>query len=124
MDDKIIEEGNPTFGISEAQSQIMEMLAPEEEKAEQPDEAIDEFSSEEEGEVSEDEELEEEQAQSRAGELLLFKQFDSANERSCRMLHTAVHHPDTPDEAPPRRSVEVRLLCLHPKEPDSEAVAT
>ena len=44
MDDKIIDSETPAFGISEAQSQIMDLLAPEEEKAEQPDEAIDESS--------------------------------------------------------------------------------
>ncbi len=69
MNDKIIDEGNPTFGISEAQSQIMELLAPEEEKAEQPDEAIDESSLDEEGEVSEDEELEEEEFEDDDAEL-------------------------------------------------------
>ena len=48
----------------------------------------------------------------RSSEVLLFKQYDSADERSCRMLHTAVHHPETPQDAPPRRSVELRMLCL------------
>ena len=48
----------------------------------------------------------------RSSEVLLFKQFDSADERSCRMLHSAVHHPETPHDAPPRRSVELRMLCL------------
>ena len=48
----------------------------------------------------------------RSSEVLLFKQFDSADKRSCRMLHTAVHHPETPQDAPPRRSVELRMLCL------------
>ena len=59
MDDKIIDSETPAFGISEAQSQIMDLLAPEEEKAEQPDEAIDESSVDAEGEVSEEEEFEE-----------------------------------------------------------------
>ena len=59
MDDKIIDSETPAFGISEAQSQIMDLLAPDEEKAEQPDEAIDESSADAEGEVSEEEEFEE-----------------------------------------------------------------
>lgn len=50
----------------------------------------------------------------RPSEVLIFKQFDSADERSCRMLHTAVHHPDTPTDADPRQSCEMRMLCLLP----------
>ena len=61
MDDKITDELNPISGISDAQSRIMDLLAPEEEKAENPEETIDESSLDEEGEVSEDEELEEEE---------------------------------------------------------------
>ena len=58
MDDKIIDEPNPISGISDAQSRIMDLLAPEEEKADSPEETIDESSLDEEGEVLEDEELE------------------------------------------------------------------
>ena len=61
MDDKITDELNPISGISDAQSRIMDLLAPEEDKAENPEETIDESSLDEEGEVSEDEELEEEE---------------------------------------------------------------
>ena len=57
MDDKITDEPNPISGISDAQSRIMDLLAPEEEKADSP-ETIDESSLDEEGEVLEDEELE------------------------------------------------------------------
>ena len=52
----------------------------------------------------------------RPDELLIFAQYDSARERSCRMLHSAVHHPDTPADAEPRHSIEMRLLCLLPAE--------
>lgn len=45
-------------------------------------------------------------------EALLFKQFDSADARGCRMLHSAVHHPETPEDAEPRRSVELRMLLV------------
>ena len=59
MDDKIIDEPNPISGISDAQSRIMDLLAPpEEEKADSPEETIDESSFDQEGEVLEDEELE------------------------------------------------------------------
>tara|TARA_Y100001934_G_scaffold278761_1_gene380807 strand:+ start:4739 stop:5749 length:1011 start_codon:yes stop_codon:yes gene_type:complete len=58
MDDKITDEPNPISGISDAQSRIMDLLAPEEEKADSPEETIDESSLDEEGEVLEDEELE------------------------------------------------------------------
>ena len=59
MDDKITDGSNPISGISDAQSRIMDLLAPEEEKADSPEETIDESSSlDEEGEVLEDEELE------------------------------------------------------------------
>lgn len=58
MDDKIIDEPNPISGISDAQSRIMDLLAPQEENPDSPDETIDESSLDEEGEVLEDEELE------------------------------------------------------------------
>ena len=58
MDDKITDGSNPISGISDAQSRIMDLLAPEEEKADSPEETIDESSLDEEGEVLEDEELE------------------------------------------------------------------
>ncbi len=59
MDDKITDGSNPISGISDAQSRIMDLLAPEEEKADSPEETIDESSAlDEEGEVLEDEELE------------------------------------------------------------------
>ena len=61
-DDKIIDSGNPISGITtnEAQSQIMGLLAPEEDTANENEEAIDESSLDEEGEALEDEEFEEE----------------------------------------------------------------
>ena len=48
-------------------------------------------------------------------EVALFKQFDSDTERSSRMLHSAVHHPSTPNEAEARQSIEMRMLCLLPR---------
>ena len=62
IDDKIIDSGNPISGITtnEAQSQIMGLLAPEEDTANENEEAIDESSFDQEGEVLEDEEFEEE----------------------------------------------------------------
>lgn len=62
-DDKIIDSGNPISGITtnEAQSQIMGLLAPEEDTANENEEAIDESSLDEEGEVLEDEEFEEDE---------------------------------------------------------------
>ena len=47
-----------------------------------------------------------------SSEVLLFTQFDSADPRGCRMLHSSVHHPQTPEDAPPRRSVELRMLAI------------
>ena len=32
--------------------------------------------------------------------------------RGCRMLHSSVHHPQTPEDAPPRRSVQLRMLAI------------
>ena len=35
-----------------------------------------------------------------------------SSELPCRMLHSSVHHPQTPEDAPPRRSVELRMLAI------------
>ena len=62
-DDKIIDSGNPISGITtnQAQTQIMDLLAPEEDTANENEEAIDESSFDQEGEVLEDEEFEEDE---------------------------------------------------------------
>ena len=51
-------------------------------------------------------------------ELLIFKQYDSmedAPNRRC-VYHGAIELPDTPNDAPLRESIEVRLLALYEKE--------
>ena len=51
-------------------------------------------------------------------ELLIFKQYDSmegAPNRRC-VYHGAIELPDTPDDAPLRETIEVRLLALYGKE--------
>ena len=53
-------------------------------------------------------------------EVLLFKQYDSAEPESCGMLHSAVHHPGTTPDSPPRHSYEMRMLCLLPGEKEAE----
>tara|TARA_B100000902_G_scaffold253356_1_gene239865 strand:- start:3564 stop:4586 length:1023 start_codon:yes stop_codon:yes gene_type:complete len=63
-DDKIIDSGNPISGITtnQAQTQIMDLLAPEEDTANENEEAVDESSLlDEEGEVLEDAEFEEDE---------------------------------------------------------------
>lgn len=56
-------------------------------------------------------------------ELLLIKTFDSAEDPFCPTLHTAFDDPATPPDAPPRRSVEVRVLCLIPQQTATMAEA-
>ena len=57
----------------------------------------------------------------RADEVMLFTQFDSSTDRCT--LHSAFTHPDSPADAPPRRSIEARILCLLPKQqPDCAAL--
>ena len=49
------------------------------------------------------------------GEVLLIKTFDSARDgRARRCIHTAFDNPLAPDDAPPRESVESRLLVRFP----------
>jgi len=48
-------------------------------------------------------------------EVLLFKGFDSEDDKAVTTLHCSCPHPDTPDGEAPRESVEVRVLCLLPK---------
>ena len=46
-------------------------------------------------------------------EALLLKTFDSANDgRATRTIHTAFHNSLAPKEAPPRESIESRLLVF------------
>lgn len=44
-------------------------------------------------------------------EILLFKQLDGRPNRSVYCPHTSFDSPDAPEDAPPRRSVEVRLAA-------------
>ena len=53
-------------------------------------------------------------------ELLIFKQYDSKEEapnRRC-VFHGAIDLPNTPEDAPLRETIEVRLLALYEKEKD------
>lgn len=45
-------------------------------------------------------------------EVLVFKQFDSADGVACYTPHAAFAHPDTPAGTPPRESVEIRCLLI------------
>ena len=49
-------------------------------------------------------------------EVLLWKGFDSAEVPAQPTLHSAFDHPNTPANAPERVSVEVRVLCLLPRD--------
>jgi hypothetical protein len=50
----------------------------------------------------------------RADEALLLKCFDSDPARARFTAHTAIEDPDTPDDAAPRQSIEVRTLVFFP----------
>jgi hypothetical protein len=45
-------------------------------------------------------------------EVLLFKQYDSADGVSCYTPHAAFAHPATPPGTPPRESIEIRCLLI------------
>ena len=45
-------------------------------------------------------------------EILVFKQMDGRKNRSVYCPHTSFDIPDTPEDAPPRRSIEGRLLAV------------
>jgi hypothetical protein len=45
-------------------------------------------------------------------EVLLFKQYDSAEGMSCYTPHAAFAHPATPVGTPPRESIEIRCLLI------------
>lgn len=48
-------------------------------------------------------------------EILIFKSYDSATDGRARFTpHTAFVDPTTPDDAPPRQSIETRLLAFFP----------
>jgi hypothetical protein len=46
-------------------------------------------------------------------EVLLFKQFDSADGTACYTPHAAFAHPATPSGTPPRESIEIRCLLIY-----------
>ena len=51
----------------------------------------------------------------RSDEALLLKIYDSREDGTARLTaHTAFVHPDTPPDAPPRRSIELRALVFWP----------
>ncbi|CAH0208965.1 hypothetical protein SRABI118_01934 [Massilia sp. Bi118] len=45
-------------------------------------------------------------------EVLLFKQYDSAEGMACYTPHAAFAHPATPPGTPPRESIEIRCLLI------------
>ena len=45
-------------------------------------------------------------------EVLLIKTFDSDDERASRSVHTAFNNPLATHEAPPRESIESRILIF------------
>ena len=45
-------------------------------------------------------------------EVLLFKQMDGRPDRSVYCPHTSFDNPDAPEDAPPRRSIEMRMLAV------------
>ncbi|MEU9080676.1 CmcJ/NvfI family oxidoreductase [Kitasatospora sp. NPDC004745] len=47
----------------------------------------------------------------RTDELLMFKQLDTRPDRAPTCLHSAFTDPTAPDDAPLRRSIEVRWMC-------------
>ena len=49
----------------------------------------------------------------RSDEALLLKIYDSREDGTARLTaHSAFVHPDTPPDAPPRRSIELRALVF------------
>jgi len=44
-------------------------------------------------------------------EVAIFKQLDTRRERAQVCPHTSFHDPDSPPDALPRRSIELRLMC-------------
>lgn len=45
-------------------------------------------------------------------EVLVFKQYDSADNVACYTPHAAFAHPGTPEGTPPRESIEIRCLVI------------
>ncbi|MEJ8851619.1 CmcJ/NvfI family oxidoreductase [Variovorax rhizosphaerae] len=58
----------------------------------------------------------------RSDEPLLLKIYDSQEDGTARLTaHSAFEHPDTPSDAPPRRSIELRALVFWPAGEDASA---
>ena len=59
----------------------------------------------------------------RADEALVFKLYDTREEKSGRrgVFHAAVHDPGTPADAPPRRSMDMRVVARFDEDRDVEA---
>ena len=51
-----------------------------------------------------------------AQEILLFKQYDTIDTLRCYTPHTAFNDPRSPENAPSRRSCEVRCICWYDNE--------
>jgi len=45
-------------------------------------------------------------------EILVFKQMDGRSDRSVYCPHTSFDNKDAPADAPPRRSIEMRMLAV------------
>lgn len=46
-------------------------------------------------------------------EVLIFKTYDSEMDPFIPTLHSAFDHPECPDDAPPRESIETRAMCFY-----------
>ena len=45
-------------------------------------------------------------------ECLMFKVFDNKEDGPRFVFHTACEDPDTPEDAPPRKSIEIRAIAF------------
>ena len=48
----------------------------------------------------------------RTDEVLIIKQLDSDATRAVYTPHTSFDDPTSPPDAPPRRSIETRVMCV------------
>ena len=52
----------------------------------------------------------------RPDEVLVFKQLDSRPDLAFVCPHTSFEDPTTLPDAPPRQSIDIRFLCVFPKQ--------
>ena len=53
----------------------------------------------------------------RPDEVLVIKQMDTRKGRAFVSPHTSFDDPSSPDDAPERESIDIRFMCVFPKEP-------